>query len=401
MKGSIVIGLAVSVLLASLGTAGDKPKANPVVSGNNAFACDLYAHLAGEKGNLFFSPYSISTALAMTYAGARGQTATEMAQTLHFPANHQELHPALARLLKDMDGQGKDRPFEMHVANALWGQKGYDFRNEFLDLLKANYGAGLREVDFVQASDAARQIINRWVEEQTKDKIKDLIPSGVLNAMTRLVLTNAIYYKAPWQTPFEASLTKPEEFQVAADQKVKVPMMHQESGFKYLDGGTFQLLDMPYKGLNQSMVVLLPKKTDGLTELEKTLTAQNLGSWLARSRAREVQVTFPKFKFTRAFELNKKLAEMGMPLAFSDRADFSGMDGRKDLYISNVIHKAFVDVHEKGTEAAAATAVAVALASAPPVPAQTFKADHPFVFVIRDNRTGSILFLGRVLNPGA
>jgi serpin B len=252
---------------------------------------------------------------------------------------------------------------------------------------------------FVQATDDARQTINRWVEEQTKDKIKDLIQPGILDRMTRLVLTNAIYYKAPWQTPFYESLTKPEEFQVTVDQKVKVPTMHHEGGFKYLDGGNFQLLDMPYKSQEQSMLVLLPKKIDGLIELEKTLTPPNLESWLAKSRRQEVRVTFPKFKFTREFELNKKLAEMGMPLAFSDRADFSGMDGRKDLFISNVIHKAFVDVHEKGTEAAAATAIGVKATSAPPVPTQVFKADHPFVFVIRDNRTGSILFLGRVTNP--
>jgi serpin B len=401
MKCTIVVGLAVFALLGSFGTAADKLEGNPVVNGNNAFACDLYAHVAGEKGNLFFSPYSISTALAMTYAGARGQTATEMAQTLHFSLNQQDLHPAFARLLKEMDGQGKGRPFEMYVANALWGQKGYGFRNEFLELLKANYGAGLREVDFVQARDAARQTINRWVEEQTKNKIKELIQPGIFNDLTRLVLTNAIYYKAPWQYPFHEALTKVDEFQVTADQKVKVPMMHQAAGLKYLDGGNFQLLDMPYKGANQSMVVLLPKKIDGLTNLEKSLTAQNLESWLAKSRQQQVDVAFPKFKFTRDFELNKKLAAMGMPLAFTYAADFSGMDGRKDLLISNVIHKAFVDVHEKGTEAAAATAVVLELKAAPPAPKQVFKADHPFVFVIRDNRTASILFLGRVTNPQA
>jgi serpin B len=289
----------------------------------------------------------------------------------------------------------------MYVANALWGQKGYAFRNEFLELLKANYGAGLREADFVKAAEDARRQINRWVEEQTKDKIKDLIPPGVLNAMTRLVLTNAIYYKAPWQHPFYEAVTKEDEFQVTPDQKVKVPMMSQAAGFKYLDGGDFQLLDMPYKGGNQSMLVLLPKKVDGLSQLEKSLTAQNLESWLAKSRLQQVQVAFPRFKFTREFELNKTLSAMGMPLAFSDKADFSGMDGTKELYISNVIHKAFVDVHEKGTEAAAATAVVMEAKSAPPVAKQVFKADHPFVFVIRDHGTGSILFLGRVTNPHA
>jgi serpin B len=393
--------MAAALLLGSLVGAADKPAANLLVKGNNAFAFDLYAHLAGEKGNLFFSPYSISTALAMTYAGAREQTAMEMAQTLHFPLKQPELHPAFARLLKEMDGKDKKRPFEMHVANALWGQKGYGFLNEFLEVSKANYGAGLREVDFVKDTEGARQAINRWVEEQTNEKIKDLIQPRILDIDTRLVLTNAIYYKAPWETPFSERRTKQDEFQVTPDQKVMVQMMHLTSEFKYFDGGNFQLLDMPYKGHDQSMVVLLPKKSDGLAQLEKTLTAQDLETWLTKGRERQVDVMFPKFKFTQAFELNKKLAAMGMPLAFTSGADFSGMDGRKDLHISNVIHKAFVDVHEKGTEAAAATAVVMATASAPPETPVKFQADHPFVFVIRDNRTGSILFLGRVSNPQA
>jgi serpin B len=407
VKSAILIGLAALLFVGSLVSAADTPPAviarpeSKVVKDNNTFALDLYAQLAGEKDNLFFSPFSISTALAMTYAGARGQTATEMAQTLHFPLNQQELHPAFARLLKEMNGKNNKGSLELHLANALWGQKGYGFRNEFLEVTKANYGAGLREVGFVQAADEARQTINRWVEEQTQNKIKDLIQPGILTPMTRLVLTNAIYFKAAWQYPFSEYATKQEEFQVTPDKKVPVPMMHQVKGFNYLDGGTFQLLEMPYQGRQQSMLVFLPKTGDGLAEFEKTLTAKNLESWLGKCSTQQVTVAFPKFKFTRAFELNKTLSAMGMPLAFSDRADFSGMDGRKDLYISNVIHKAFVDVHEKGTEAAAATAVVVATKSAPPAPKHEFRADHPFVFVIRDHRTGSILFLGRVTNPQA
>jgi serine protease inhibitor len=399
MKFLIPGGLAAALLFGSLVGGVDKPEASPVIRGNNAFAFDLYAHLAGQKGNLFFSPYSVSTALAMTYAGARGQTAIEMCETLHFPLPQEELHPAFARLLKEMDGKDKNRPFEMHIANALWGQKDYGFLNELLEVTKTNYGAGLREVDFVKDTEGARQTINRWVEEQTNDKIKELIQPRILDSDTRLVLTNAIYYKAPWQTPFSEGRTKEGEFHVTSDQKVMHPIMHQTGEFKYLDVGEFQLLDMPYKGYDQSMVVLLPKKTDGLAELEKTLTAQNLENWLTKGRERQVDVTFPRFKFMHAFELNKKLADMGMPDAFTPDADFSGMNGRKDLSISNVIHQAFVDVHEKGTEAAAATAVVMARASAPPEPPAKFQADHPFVFVIRDNRTGSILFLGRVINP--
>ncbi len=399
MKAVLLAGLAAVLLLASLGSAADKPEVNAVVQGNDAFAFDLYTHLAGKPGNLFCSPYSLSTALAMTYAGARGETAAEMARTLHFPRQQQDLHPAFARLIQELDGKGQARPFELHIANALWGQKGYPFLPEFLALTKANYGSGLREVDFVNATNEARRTINQWVEQETKQKIKDLIPPDVLNRMTRLVLTNAIYFKAPWQSPFSEHATKPEDFRVTAGQNVTVPMMHQAERFNYLDGGTFQLLEMPYRGGAQSMLVLLPKKVDGLAEFEKTLTVKSLEAWLSKSRPQQVKVAFPRFKITQEFELNKTLAAMGMPQAFSERADFSGMDGRRDLAISNVLHKAFVDVNEKGTEAAAATGVVVGRLSAPTAMPQEFRADHPFVFLIRDVRTGSILFLGRVANP--
>ena len=401
MKRVLLTSLAALLLATAFSAAAVKPEVSPVVQGNDAFAFDLYAQLAGQRGNLFFSPYSLSTALAMTYAGARGETAAEMARTLHFPLKQEELHPAFARLIKELDGKGQQRPFELHSANALWGQKGYPFLPEFITLTKANYGAGLREVDFVNATDAARRTINEWVEQETKQKIKDLVPPGVLNDMTRLVLTNAIYFKAPWQHQFSKYATKQEDFRMTADQKVAVPMMHQAGAFNYLDGDTFQLLEMPYKGRAQSMLVLLPKKLDGLADLEKTLNAKNLDAWLAKCRSQQVRVAFPRFKITQEFELNKTLGAMGMPLAFSDRADFSGMDGRQDLYISNVLHKAFVDVNEEGTEAAAATGVAVGAKSAPPTPQQEFRADHPFVLLLRDTGSGSILFMGRVTNPNA
>jgi serpin B len=371
----------------------------PVVQGNTEFALSLYAQLHSQEGNLFFSPLSLSTALAMTYAGARGQTAEQMATVLHFPVEQQQLPPVFATLSKDLHADGETHGYQLHVANALWGQKGYRFRPDFLSMTKTYYGAGLNEVDFQTAAEEARKTINAWVEQQTKDKIKDLIPPGALDKLTRLVLTNAIYFKGDWLSPFRKPLTKEEDFKVSADRQVTVPMMHQTGFFKYFDEDHFQALELPYVGGKLSMVVLLPKKVDGLAEFEQSLTAQNLTKWLPQLQQHEVVVTLPKFKVTAEFTLNKILSSMGMPLAFSPHAaDFSGMSEEKDLYLSAVIHKAYADVNEEGTEAAAATGIVMRALSAGPPPA-IFHADHPFVFLIRDNNSGSILFLGRLIQP--
>lgn len=376
-----------------------EPDPPELVRGNTTFGFDLYGQLARKDGNLFFSPYSIPTALAMTYDGARGQTAAEMAKTLHFFPDTQHLNPAFARIIKEVNGSGKDRPFQLRVANALWGQKGFGFLPAFLEAVRTNYGAGLREVDFQKAAEEARQTINHWVEQQTNDKIKDILQPKDVGADSRLVLTNAIYFKAPWANPFPDHATKTEDFRVTADQKVKVPMMHQQERLKYLDDKAFQLLELPYKGGQQSMLVFLPKKDTGLAAVEKAMETTKLDGWLAKMKAETVAVALPRFKFTQRFELGKTLAEMGMPLAFApNQADFSGMDGRRDLFIGIVIHQAFVDVNEKGTEAAAATAVGMRPASVP-IKVVKFQADHPFLFAIRDRDTGSILFLGRVVNP--
>ena len=371
----------------------------PVVQGNTEFALSLYAQLHSQQGNLFFSPLSLSTALAMTYGGARGQTAEQMATVLHFPAEQQQLPPVFATLSKDLHADSETPGYQLHVANALWGQKGYRFRQDFLSTTKTYYGAGLNEVDFQTAAEETRKTINAWVEQQTKDKIKDLIPLGALNELTRLVLTNAIYFKGDWLLPFMKSLTKEEDFKVATDRQVTVPMLHQTGFFKYFDGGNFQALELPYVGNKLSMVVFLPKKVDGLAEFEQSLTAQNLMKWLPQLQQHEVVVTLPKFRVTAEFTLNKTLSSMGMPLAFSPHAaDFSGMSEEKDLYLSAVIHKAYVDVNEEGTEAAAATGIEMRTMSAGPPPS-TFHADHPFVFLIRDNSSGSLLFLGRLVQP--
>jgi serpin B len=390
--------------LAVVPASGDQPQSgrNAVVKGNNAFAFDLYAKLREKDGNLFFSPTSISTAFGLASAGARGDTLAEMEKALHFDLEQDKLHPAFADLMKQLNGAGRARKFQLTVANALWGQKGFGFRPEYLTLTRNHYGAGLREVDFKGNTEGARQTINRWVEQETKDKIKNLVPEGALDDLTRLVLTNAIYFKAAWAHPFTESETKDGSFTLADGKKLdKVKLMHQKEDFPYLEGESFQMLSLPYEGHELSMLILLPKKADGLPELEKSLTAAKVDEWIGKLKSHEVDVTLPKFKFESAFKLNESLQALGMRRAFDpNAADFSGMTEEGKLFLSSALHKAFVDVHEKGTEAAAATALSFKLASAPIAkPKAVFRADRPFAFAIRENATGSVLFVGRVVDP--
>ncbi|MBC8217171.1 MAG: serpin family protein [Planctomycetes bacterium] len=394
-----------------------------VVQGNNKFAVGLYARLRGNEGNLFFSPYSISTALGMTYAGARGATAGQMAQVMQFPTERnkalggdnedklsyriekrlmsdERLAAAFGRLQKTLKADPEKKGYELSVANALWGQRGYEFREQFLEVVRAGYHSGLSEVDFAGATESARRTINAWVEKKTNKKIKELIKPGVLNRLTRLVLTNAIYFKGNWESEFKKGRTQPGTFTLADGNKVDVPMMNQTEEFGYMDTGGFQALELPYVDNELSMIILLPKKTDGLSDFEKTLTSKNLSGWLGTLYKRKVIVSIPKFKMTSQFSLASVLKSMGMSDAFvPGAADFSGMNGRRDLFISAVIHKAYVEVNEEGTEAAAATAVAIGVTSVGPSRPPVFRADHPFLFLIRDNRSGSILFIGRVMNP--
>ncbi|MBN2560982.1 MAG: serpin family protein [Phycisphaerae bacterium] len=368
-----------------------------VVKGNSAFALDLHARLKKEDGNLIFSPYSISTALAMTYAGARGQTERQMAQVLHFSLGQDRLHPAFGALLAP-DAAKEDEPgYRLHLANALWGQKGRAFLEEFLSVTRRHYGAGLHEVDFVGAREPARRTINAWVEEQTEDKIKELLKPDDLDSLTRLVLTNAIYFKGDWASQFKKDLTKEAPFRISEEKKVAVPMMHQRGQFRYAADDKLQTLDLPYVGDELSMVVLLPSDVGGLARLEEALTQRNLDRWLGALRECSVDVSLPRFKIKARFDLSKTLSDMGMPDAFGGKADFSGMDGTRELFIKKVIHKAYVDVNEEGTEAAAATAVVMKLRAGGPSP--VFIADHPFLFLIRDIRSGSLLFIGRVVDP--
>ena len=405
-----LIGLAsVALIFAAVGIAQGATPAKPayhwpaeLVTGNNRFAIDLYHELSAKPDEpLFFSPYSISTALAMTYAGARGDTAAEMAKTLHFTLSPDQLGTDYGAELKQLTAAAPDHDYQFRIANRLWGQKGYPFLDPFLKITRDDYGAELSQLDFVSQTEQARATINSWVEKQTNDKIKDLIPVGALAPESRLVLTNAIYFKGDWELPFTKTMTQKLPFHLTAEKTANANLMYQQAHFRFARTDDSQLLEMRYKSGDLSMVIVLPTKVDGLPGIEKSLTADGIADSLSLLKSKTVRVWFPKFHATQNFELNDKLAAMGMPLVFTPkRADFSGMDGSHDLFIAAVIHKAFVNVDEKGTEAAAATAVVMragaAMRSEPP---EEFRADHPFIFLIRDTRSGAILFLGRYTGP--
>jgi serpin B len=375
-----------------------------LVEGNSAFAFDLYQALKEKDGNLFYSPYSISVALAMTYAGARGDTAEQMAATLQFLLEQERLHPAFNSLDAELASRGEGAAgkdgegFRLNIVNAIWGQKDYEFLSAFLDALAENYGAGLRIVDFINETEQSRLTINDWVSDQTEGRIEDLIPEGVITLLTRLVLTNAIYFNAAWESPFAEQMTANGSFYLINGGQVIVPMMRQTESFGYTDGEGYQAVELLYDGDELSMVILLPASGD-FEAFEEGLRADKVSDIIGSLQLAQVALTMPKFEFDSEFSLKDTLAEMGMPVAFSTGADFSGMTGKRDLYIAEVVHEAFVAVDEAGTEAAAATAVPMEL-TAVPEPIVEVTIDHPFIFLIRDIETDAILFVGRVLNPG-
>jgi len=370
-----------------------------VVKASNQFALDFYFNIKDdEKGNIFYSPYSISTALAMTYEGARGKTADEIQSVFHFPKDDATRRSSVAAIYNGLNK--KDAKYRLRTANALWVQKDYRLLNGYIDTIEKYYLGKATNVDFAGATEHARQTINNWVEDKTENKIKDLFPQGSLNSLTRLVLTNAIYFKGIWVKQFSKSETRDEDFRVSKGQTVKVPMMRRtdaKAKFNYAETEDLQILEMLYEGGDLSMLVLLPRGDD-LKPLEDSLTLKNLNEWKNELKEQRVDVYMPKFTFKSKYFLNENLKEMGMPLAFTPRADFSGIAGDRDLFIQLVVHQAFVDVNEEGTEAAAATGVSVGLVSVGP-PILIFRADHPFIFIIQEKETGNILFLGRVINP--
>jgi serpin B len=373
------------------------------VKGSNAFAVDLYRQLGAKPGNLFFSPESISTAFAMTYAGAHGQTATEMARVFHFTLPQERLHPAMGALLAGMNAPHQG--YALSVADALWAEQDAHFLPAYLALVQTNYGAGFHPVDFKSDPEGARATINQWVEKQTNDKIQNLLGPGTVTPLTRLILTNAIYFKAAWADQFSKSATKNGDFHISASKTIQAPTMHRSGHYYYFKGPSIQALLLPYEKDEVSMLILLPDEVDGLPALERSLTAANLEKWIeSLGYAEEVIVSLPRFNITQQFELSSELKKLGMKAAFdASDADFSGIAGDKSLVVSAAIHKAYIDLDENGTEAAAATAVVMMPTAIPPMrnppPPIVFTADHPFLFLIRENASGAILFMGRVTDP--
>ncbi|MDD5037749.1 MAG: serpin family protein [Dehalococcoidales bacterium] len=376
---------------------------NALVDGNNAFAFNLYQVLRLKESNLFYSLYSISAALAMTYAGARSETEQDMAEALHFTLSPERLHPAFNSLDLQLKQRGEgakgkdDEGFRLNVVNAIWGQKDYEFLDEFLDILAQNYGAGLRILDFINETEPSRLTINEWVSDQTEERIKDLVPEGAINQLTRLVLTNAIYFNAAWQHQFDEDATIDGQFHLLTNSDITVPMMRQTESFGYMEGEDYQAVELLYDGHELSMVILLPEAGQ-FGPFEARLDTEFVKSIIDNLETQRVALTMPKFEYESSFGLKDALKTLGMAVAFTADADLSGMNGKRDLFIQDVLHKAFVSVDEAGTEAAAATAVIVGTTSMPPEPV-VMTIDRPFIFFIRDIPTGSIIFVGRVLNP--
>ena len=378
-----------------------------IVSGMNDFGAELYGDLSSARGDVAISPASISTAFGMAFAGARGRTADEIASTLNYP-KVADFHASFGSVLRTMELRRNGRT--LSVNNALWLQENSPVQPDYEALIKRNYGAGLQRVDYKANSEAARKQINAWVESKTNDKIRNLLSSQNVTRKTRSVLVNTVYFKADWADPFDKSETRPEDFTLANGNRVKRDLMHRQGNFLFAEKPGFKVLAMPYRGGETDMVVLLPKKHDGLAKVEQSLEGSGLRALLTDLKESashdRVEVTFPKFKIENRFELNEPLERMGMIIPFSDDSDFSGAKVVKprssdpedwNLKISHVIHQVFVEVEEKGTEAAAATAIAsiIVTGAGPMRPPKVFRADHPFMFLIRDRRTDAILFIGR------
>jgi serpin B len=374
---------------------------------NNDFACALYGELRQRPGNVFFSPFSIRTALGMTQLGAKGETADQIRVALRTSSSDEALDAACAEIVQRLNAAGGGE-YEVAVANSLWGQDGAPLLPEFLDRIAQHYGGDMNLVDFRHAADAARVAINQWIAQRTRKKIRDLIPSGGLNAETRLVLVNAVYFKGTWMAQFRRAATRAAPFHLEVGGTVQVPLMYQREYIRYVQVAGYQAVDLVYEGADLSMLVLLPDRKGELRDLEETLSAQMLHDCVSRMYICEVKLFLPRFKSTwGTVNMRDQLTTLGMPLAFSpSQADFSGINGHpppseNSLFISGVLHKAFVEVHEEGTEAAAATEAHMILgarpSTAPPVP--IFRADHPFLFAIRERKSGAILFLGRMVDP--
>lgn len=404
LKRTILLVILTLLVSTQVTSAQDTPDFTPLVEGNNAFAFDLYQQIAADsEDNILYSPYSISLALAMTYAGARGETEQQMQDTLHFALPQSELHPMFGDLNNTLNSRAEEfaayevEALHLNIANALWGEQTLPFYPDFTQTLEQNYAAALRLVDFINAAEDARVMVNDWVADETEDRIQDLVPQGVITPDTRLVLANAIYFQAGWMNTFDEAFTRDDTFNLLDGTQVTVPMMNLQENFLYTAGDGYQAIQLPYWG-DMSMLVFLPDAGQFET-FEQALSTQTLSDTLGNLTPQDVNLAMPRFEYEFSVGLNDILSALGMPIAFTDDADFSGM-ADAPLSISDVLHKAYIKVDESGTEAAAATAVVVGVTSVQvPQEVIALRIDRPFIYVIYDQRTNTLLFMGRVLNP--
>ncbi len=380
-------------------SADDSRHVETVADRVNTTALNLYRAVMVTERNLFFSPYTILIALSMAYVGARGRTAVQMRRTMLFPDNEVQFAEFLSFLLTHIQAVLPNRDIDLKVANGVWLQIAYPFQHEFLSTITQHFGASAQQADFQHHLEETCDTINRWVAEQTDQRIRTLLSADSLDTLTRLLLINAIYFSGNWSTPFQSSRTETAPFWVAPETSVTIPMMAQKHRFRYGEADGLQVLQLPYVGDSLSMTILLPKQVDGVSAMDKVLSVDAVNGWISGLRERDVTVFLPKFSLSTHLDLVETLSVMGMPDAFSTDADFSGISAKADLYILSAIHQADLDVHETGSEAAAATAVVQATRSLRRLPPVIFRADHPFIFLLSDHRTGTILFIGRVINP--
>ncbi|PIU20655.1 MAG: hypothetical protein COT18_01125 [Elusimicrobia bacterium CG08_land_8_20_14_0_20_59_10] len=405
MIKNVLIVILIAVLGLCLMPAGataapSKPEATKLTPEQraNRITFSFYAEEAAKPGNLFFSPYSMYTAFAMAHEGARGRTASEMEKVFGFPAAMPAARASLGVLAKDLAAAAKGAEFVQ--ANAFWAQQDYKFLPAYTRALKNNYGAEARSADFKTTTEKARKAINSWADKKTKGKIQDLFAEGALNSLTRLVLVNAVYFKGAWQGSFDKEMTMEADFTLNSGDKIKTKLMTfgENPRLEYGETAEAQLLRLPYKGGTLAMLIALPRDKEAMGKLEKKLSAEQLEAMRKALAPQKVKVYLPRFTFSSGFQLNGPLAQLGMPMAFTDAADFSGMDGTRKLFIQKAVQKAFVEVNEEGTEAAAATGVAMGLKSMD-FDFAMFRADRPFLFFIEDVKTGALLFMGRLEDP--
>lgn len=393
MRVVILLGLCLGATAAAMPVPAPGPPAPRPATANNQLACDLYGHLAAEPGNLFFSPPGIGTALAMTLAGARGQTAVEMASVLHRDVDG---HAAAGEFQRQLAARGPD----LRLASRLWVQRGLPLQPAFAEICGRHFSAPVGELDFDGDREGAGREIDAWASEQTGGKVPELVGAEGLSGETRLVLTSAVHFRGQWRVPFARDATAAAPFWLTGGAEIPVVMMRQSGGFSYAETATAQALRLPYAGGRQVCEIYLPHEREGLTALEAQLDVGWLDSWINLWRPRTITVTLPRFDFAARCDLGVALAAMGMPLAFAADADFSGLATAEGLAIDRVVHAAAVAIDEEGTEAAAATSEGLHRGLATPEPqAVVFTADHPFLFLIRDTETGAVLFLGRLADP--